>query len=404
MRPVYGRSPWVDQFPRARVPSYARLQRHVETEVAIVGGGLTGCAVACAFAAAGIPVVLLEADRIGRGASGSSPGWITETPETGLVKSEAALGRRPAEHAWQAWRRAARDFQALLRRLDCGLEPRAEVSIAQSAEQVALVNRELQRRRAAGVAAQAVPARTLGAVCGFPAAAGLRTKGNALVDPYRTTLGLAAAAVRRGATIHERTPVTRTARARDAVIVTAGASTIRAQRVVIATGQPGPLFKPLARHLGARATYLVLTEPVPARLRGALGSRDHLLRDLAQPPHALTRREDERLLVSGADSDAVPDRSRASRLVQRTGQLMYELSLFYPDISGLRPAYGWDLRYAATTTGLPLLGPHRNYPQHLFAWGTTGLSLTGAYLASRILLRHHRGEPESTDEVFGFGH
>ena len=78
--------------------------------------------------------------------------------------------------------------------------------------------------------------------------------------------------------------------------------------------------------------------------------------------------------------------------MQRTGQLMYELSILYPDISGMQPAYGWSVHYARTAEGLPYIGPHRNFPHQLFAFGDSSHSVTGAYLASRILLRHHLGE------------
>ena len=88
--------------------------------------------------------------------------------------------------------------------------------------------------------------------------------------------------------------------------------------------------------------------------------------------------------------------------MQRTGQLMYELSTIYPDISGILPAYGWDAPYARTADGLPYIGPHRNFPHHLFAFGDSSHSVTGAYLASRMLLRHYLGELEPADEAFGF--
>ena len=81
---------------------------------------------------------------------------------------------------------------------------------------------------------------------------------------------------------------------------------------------------------------------------------------------------------------------------------MYELSTLYPEISGIAPAYGWEAPYGRTADGLPYIGPHRNFPRHLFAFGCASYSMTDAYLASRILLRHYRGEPEPADEVFGF--
>src|SRR5439155_3086286 len=98
----------------------------LDTSVVVVGGGLTGCATAYAFAAAGLKVALFEAEQIGRGASGASIGWISPDPGVNFVNIERELGRRAARQVWHAWRRAALDFIALIRRLDlrCRLEPR----------------------------------------------------------------------------------------------------------------------------------------------------------------------------------------------------------------------------------------------------------------------------------------
>ena len=147
---------------------------------------------------------------------------------------------------------------------------------------------------------------------------------------------------------------------------------------------------------------MALTEPVPAQLRARLGTRDVVVSDSAQPPHVIRWVDDERILVAGADGDTASARQRERTIVQRTGQLMYELSTIYPDISGLMPAYGWESPYALTAEALPYIGPHRNFPFHLFAFGDSSQSVTGAYLASRILLRHHLGEADKADEAFGF--
>src|SRR6185312_9768933 len=114
----YGRSPWIDQFPKSRVPAYRRHRGALQRDVVIVGGGLTGCAAAYAFAAAGVKVTLLEGDRIGRASTGAAAGWIADEPGVDFLALEKTAGRRTARHAWQAWRRAALDFSALLRRLD----------------------------------------------------------------------------------------------------------------------------------------------------------------------------------------------------------------------------------------------------------------------------------------------
>jgi glycine/D-amino acid oxidase-like deaminating enzyme len=145
-----------------------------------------------------------------------------------------------------------------------------------------------------------------------------------------------------------------------------------------------------------------MTDPVPARIRQQLGRRTSVVRDSADPPHIVDWVEEDRLLVSGADSEAPPERQRSKVIVQRTGQLMYELSTLYPEISGIPPAYGWMADYVRTADGLPYIGAHRNFPFHLFAFGDSSRSVTGSYLASRILLRQCSGEMDPADEAFGF--
>jgi glycine/D-amino acid oxidase-like deaminating enzyme len=80
---------------------------------------------------------------------------------------------------------------------------------------------------------------------------------------------------------------------------------------------------------------------------------------------------------------------------------MYELLVMNPVIAGLRPEYGWDATYGETADGLMYIGPHRNYPRHLFALGGS-LSSTGAFLAARILSRAVQGSVEKADAVFGW--
>jgi glycine/D-amino acid oxidase-like deaminating enzyme len=202
--------------------------------------------------------------------------------------------------------------------------------------------------------------------------------------------------------VFEHSPATRIRFGRKAVDVHTAGGTIRADRVIVATGGPTALFKSLRRHFWFRRVYLALTAPVPARIRRHLGQREAVVRDAATSPHIVRWLDEERLLVTGADGETPPDRQREKTIIQRTGQLMYELSTLYPDISGLPPEAGWDASYARTTDGLPCIGPHRNYPRHLFAFGDASHGVAGAYLARRILLRHYLDKIEPADEAFGF--
>jgi len=400
----YGRSPWIDRFPKSRVPSHPALRGRLDADVVIVGGGLTGCATAYAFAAAGVKVALLEAGQIGRGSAGGSTGWIADDPGASFLAVERAVGLRAARRAWQAWRRAAMDFAALVRRLDlrCQLQPRATIHVAMTVEQAARLKREHKTRRDAGLDAALLNARAVAGETGIGAVAGLRSRDGATLDPHRAALGLAVAAIERGAHVFGRSPAKRIAFHPKFVDVETAGGAVRADRVVVATGIPTPLFKPLVRHFSLGSTYFALTGTVPAKVRHGLGRRTAVVHDSAVPSHIIRWVGDEQLLVAGADSNPPPVRLHERMVIQRTGQLMYELSTIYPEISGILPAYGWEAPCARTAHGLPFIGPHRNYPRHLFAFGDTSHSVTGAYLASRILLRHYLDDIDSADEAFGF--
>jgi hypothetical protein len=60
------------------------------------------------------------------------------------------------------------------------------------------------------------------------------------------------------------------------------------------------------------------------------------------------------------------------------------------------------MAYGETADGLMYAGAHRNYPHHLFALGGNPDSVTGAFLAARILSRAAAGAPAKGDEVFGW--
>lgn len=402
MRTRYGSSPWIHELPSSRVPAYPRFRGDRAAEVVIIGAGFTGCAVAYACAAAGLDTLLLEAERIGQGATGRGAGLLVPDPGPSFREVAAAHGVRDARRVFEAWRRGAIEGAALLRRLriNCQLTPRDYVLVARGDDERTL-RREFDARRDAGLDVAWQSPKQLHTRMKLDAAAGVRVRDSFTLDPYRACLGLATAAVRRGAECFEQSRVTKVRFTRKHADVITAHGTIRAGTVVVATGSATAEFKPLRRHFKRRDTYFAMTAPVPAGMRKQLGDPAVILTDLRTPPHRIRWAPGDRLLLGGADQDEKASKTEPAVLVQRTGQLMYELLTMNQAISGLQPEYGWDASYGKASDGLMYIGAHRNYPHHLFALGGWG-SMTGAFVASRILLRALQGSPEKADEVFGW--
>jgi glycine/D-amino acid oxidase-like deaminating enzyme len=403
MRTRYGISPWIDLTPGSRIPEYSRLRGAHTTQVVIVGGGLTGCAAAYACALAGVKTMVIEADRVGRGSAGRSAGLLLPEPGPSFRDIEQAHGLRAARAAFESWRRASLEGAALLRRLNikCGLEPVTPLIVA-SRDDERLLRREFDARAKGGAGGTWLTRKVLGKLSVPEAPAAIRMHDAFSLDPYRACLGLAAAAASRGAVIFERTPVKKVKFTRRHVDVIIEGGQVRASTVIVATGTASLEFRQLRRHFKRRESYFVLTEPLPAAIRKELGSRDTTFSDTRRPHHRVRFTADDRILVGGATQDETPERKRAPILVQRTGQLMYELLTMFPAISGLMPEYGWEVLSGETADGLMYIGPHRNYPHHLFALGGGGDSVTGAFLAARILLRTLQGAAEKDDAVWSF--
>jgi len=385
------------------MPDYPRLRGDHTFDVVIIGAGLTGTATAYLCAAGGLKTLVLEAERIGRGSSGRSAGLLLPEPGPAFRDVEQAHGLRGARTAFESWRRATLDGAALLRRLNikCGLEPVTPLIVADRDDEK-LLRREFDARSKAGAEGTWLTRTLLGKLTVPEAPAGMRMRDAFTFDPYRACLGLAAAAAVRRAVICENSPVKKVKFTRKHVDVIVEGGTIRASTAIVTTGTATLEFRQLRRHFKRRENYLVLTAPMPAAIRKQFGARDTTFRDSRNPHRRVRWTDDDRILVAGAAQDETPERKRPAVLVQRTGQLMYELLTMFPVISGLMPEYGWELITGETADGLMYIGPHRNYPHHLFALGGGGDSVTGAFLAARMLARAAHGAPEKDDAVWGF--
>src|SRR5687768_4265778 len=151
----YGQRLWDVRTPAAKRPSWPKWRPSkapaLDTvDVVIVGGGLTGCASAYAFAAAGHSVVLLEAGRMAAGATAGSAGVLVPAFDGAFAAHNALHGLRAARGMWQQARRGTLEFSALIKRLGirCDLESTSMVTYSRDAK---YLGKDYTARRDAGL-------------------------------------------------------------------------------------------------------------------------------------------------------------------------------------------------------------------------------------------------------------
>lgn len=398
-----GTSYWLDRYG-GEAQRFGALRGHRVADVAIVGGGLTGCLAACLFARAGAKVVLLEAGRIGRGSTAASTALLLQEPDVSFRDLARRYGTATARRVWSRSRASLHGLTGLLRTLHAGAELQRIPSVYFTLDEghAADLRRDVARRHASGLAGRWLSARALQRATGIDGAGGIITRGNAQFDPYRACLGIALGARRAGARLFENSPVRKLTADRTGVHVEHEYGSVRADWGVVATGYATPEFKPLAGRFRMMHTYVVATPPLRAATRREMGLGDVMLWDTERPYHYARWTLDRRLLFGGRDRPVLPRAARQAALDANARLLATDLADLYPALGGVEPDYAWEGLFAKTADGLPYVGTHRQYPRQLFALGYGGNGMTFGFMAAEMLLRAAQGRGAPGDEMFGF--
>jgi glycine/D-amino acid oxidase-like deaminating enzyme len=387
-----------------RTHRYGSLSGTHETDVAVVGGGMTGALVAHAFASAGVATTLMEADRVGRGSTAASSALLLQDPDLELRQLEERYGRRSARRIWRASHESVHQLIALLRRLkiDCALSQRDAVYYSAKPDAAERLCREFKVRRQAGFEADWLSAGALRRLTGLSGRGAIRTRGGAQFDPYRACVGVLRAAVMEGAHVFERSAVTRIHGEHDRVRLRTAKGTVDARRVVIATGYATSRFRPLAGRFRMYRTYVMATRPMQSAQRRDVGLGDVMVWDTERPYHYARWTPEHRLLLGGGDRLIGASQRRRQQLDAAIRGLREHFETRLPGLATVETEFGWEGLFAMTPDGLPYIGPHRRYPGHWFALGYGGNGMTFGFLAARLLLERWQGVRSQDHRLFAF--
>lgn len=221
---------WSNRRPEPHPP----LVGAVDCEVCVVGGGVTGLLTALLLARAGRSVVLLEGRRLGAGATGHTTGKVSVLQGARLSR---IASRNPAG-VLRGYVAANREGQAWLRRFchshGVAVQDRPAHTYATTRRGELRARLELAACRRAGLSAVWSDELDLP----FPTRGGVRVDGQFQLHPMELVEALSAQLVAAGGTVHEDSRVRSVQREGDRWAVQGRTTTVRADRVVIATGMP----------------------------------------------------------------------------------------------------------------------------------------------------------------------
>lgn len=368
------------------------LQGDVQADVAVLGAGYTGLTAALELAQRGYRVVLLEAHRIGWGASGRNGGQALVGYGCEVDELERQLGRDNARHLFDWSREAVQSMHQRIARhgIDCHwVDGHASVAIRARHERDLHANCEhLQRHY--DYPMQWWDRDALRAQLDSPRyRAAMFDPLSAHLHPLAYARGLADAARAAGVIIHEHSAVTRVQRGTPATLQTAQGS-VRADHLVVAgNAWLRNLLPELERRIMPVGTYVGASAPLGAARARQLIRNDMAVSDTAWALDYFRLSHDHRLLFGGrASYSALPPPGLRGVMQRRMHQV-------FPQLADVAVEQVWGGYVDITRNRAPHWG--RLDGNLYFAQGFSGHGVAAAGLAGEVIAAAIDGQSTRLD-------
>lgn len=326
---------------RSAGPRFEPLREPIEARVAIVGGGYSGLATALGLAERGVrDIALVEAHSIAHGAAGRNGGFVFGGYSLGEGDLLRQLGPERARRTYRRTVAAVEKIRARIARhaIDCAPVDEGVIWANWFRDESVLRDRAALLRDAYGIEWEWIEPERMRALVGSTRyGAGLLERNALHVHPLNMALGFARAAAEQGVRIFERSPAVKLERDGAGWRVETPEGAIRAEHVVLGCGgYLAGLRREIDRSILPIATYVVVTEPLGARIRELFpGTRaavydSRFAFDYYRPLH------DTRLLWGGR----ISIRDRSADAVTRV--LRRDIVKVFPQLADVKIDYAWS--------------------------------------------------------------
>ena len=355
-------------------------------DVVVIGGGYAGVTAARELARRGVAVTLLEARTLGWGASTRNGGIV----HGGYKWSAGELIKRYGQDTGRALYQETLDSYQLVKRLiaeesiDCDFREVGHLELAYAPAHAAELEHARESFAMVGVTSTVVPRERIRQEIGTDAYFGaLVVEGSGLVHPGRYFAGLAAAAARAGADLHEGVRAKRITKGGDGFTVETERGNVTARDVFVATnGYTDGVVPSLRRRIIPIGSYIIASEPLPEALAHELSPKGRAFFDTKNFLYYWHVSADRRMVFGG----------RASFMpttIDRTAAILWRgLLEVHPQMADHRIEYAWGGNVGFTFDRMPHVGRTKDGVTYAMGCCGTGVALmtnlgtkVGAWLA-----------------------
>lgn len=363
---------------------YPQLHQDIAVDVAIVGGGITGLTTALLLLRSGLSVAVIEASNLGSGVTGATTAHLTEVLDTRYKTLISDFEEDAAQLAAASHRSAIERIADLVaeEKIDCDFQRLPGYLYTESAEDISLLEAEVEAARQLGVRATL----TTEVPLPFAVKAGIIFPEQAQFHAIKYLNGLAQAVMRSGGQIFEQTRVLDITSDSETCHVYTELKAVKASYVILATHTPIhdltclPELAIFGTKVAPYRSYVLgmrLTSPMPIGLFWDTAEPYHYTRTYIDAQRKL-------VIVGGADH-----KTGKQSDTEEAYQTLEDYVRSHYDVASID--YRWSAQLYEPVDGLPFIGPSPTNSKIYVATGFSGNGLTFGTLAAMVM----------TDQILG---
>ncbi len=380
-------------------PHRETLASQVEADVCVIGAGYTGLSTALFLLEHGFRVVVLEAARVGFGASGRNGGQIVNSYSRDIDSVERSVGTNEARLIGAMAFEGGQIIRERIERygIECDLKD-GGVFAAFNAKQLKHLEaqkslwerygyRQLELLDRQGIINVVACERYLG---------GMLDHGGGHIHPLNLALGEAAAIESLGGSIYEQSAAIRIDRG-DSPCVHTEQGHVNAKFVVVAgNAYLGGLVPELAAKSMPCGTQVIATEPLPEELANSLLPQDYCVEDCNYLLDYYRLSADKRLIYGGGVVYGARDPADIESIIRP------KMLKTFPQLASIRTDFAWTGNFLMTLSRLPQVGRLGN--NIYYSQGCSGHGVTYTHVAGKVLAEALRGQAERFDAFASLRH